>query len=134
VHELILRIANPDLGHPSMDWIRANRSLVDILLYRHYQRHGGLILPPMDPALQAMQAHEEAVNAARAAGTELPHITFPSFGAAPDDSKQEKGGKGKGKGPSGGGRGGPNAWGGIGDKRTFGGGRDEGAPGGGVAL
>jgi hypothetical protein len=115
-----------------MDWIRANRSLVDILLYRHYQRHGGLILPPMDPALQAMRAHEEAVNAARAAGTALPHTTFPSFDPAPDGGKQEKGGKGKG--PSGGGQGGNNLWDNIGDRRPFGGGRDGGAPGGGIAL
>jgi hypothetical protein len=69
----------------------------------------------MDPALQAMRAHEEAVDAARAAGTELPHITFPTFGPAPDGGKQEKGGKGKG--PSGSGQGGPNPWGNIGDKR-----------------
>jgi hypothetical protein len=115
-----------------MDWIRANRSLVDILLYRHYQHHGGLILPPMDPALQAMRAHEEAVNAARATGSELPHITFPSFGPAPDDTKRENGVKGKG--PSSGGRDGPSPWGNIGDKRPFGGGHDRGAPGGGIGL
>ncbi|KAI4646709.1 hypothetical protein J4E93_004932 [Alternaria ventricosa] len=129
VHELVLRIANPDLGHPSMDWIRANRSLVDILLYRHYQRYGGLMLPPTAPALQVMQQHEAAIAAARAAGVHpdnYPHIMFPAFGPPPPGEGEvgSPGGKGKGKmapgKPSGSPPGKGNPFGSIGDRGGFG--------------
>lgn len=82
MQELILRISNRDLGHESMDRIRENRSLVQILLYRHYQRYGGLILPPMAPAVQAMRTHEDNVSAARSAGVredQLPRVAFPPW-------------------------------------------------------
>ncbi|KAL1798408.1 hypothetical protein ACET3X_002445 [Alternaria dauci] len=135
VHELILRIANPELGHASMDWIRQNRSLVHILLYRHYQRYGGLMLPPTAPAIQAMRAHETAVNSARAAGAtadQLPHIVFPSFGPPNDGVPKSPGQKGKtpmsGSPPSG------NSWRSIGDRRWFGHGRGGGPSGGGAAI
>lgn len=67
-----------------MQWIADNRSLVEILAYRHYQRHGGLQLPPREGALAAMQAHQNAVTAARAANPgihpdNLPHINFPPW-------------------------------------------------------
>ncbi|KAF7674770.1 hypothetical protein GT037_007530 [Alternaria burnsii] len=136
IHELILRIADPELGHASMDWIRQNRSLVDILLYRHYQQYGGLMLPPTAPPIQAMRSHETAVKSARSAGAtpdQLPHISFPSFGPPPDDSVPNAPGQ-KGKAPV------PdsspigNPWGSIGDRRRFGGGRGGGASGGGVAI
>jgi hypothetical protein len=80
IHELILRVANPALGHPAMDWIRQNRSLVELLLYRHFQRHGGLVLPPVAAAVQVMRDHEAAVAAARQAGLHpdnCPRIRFP---------------------------------------------------------
>ncbi|OWY58471.1 hypothetical protein AA0120_g11166 [Alternaria tenuissima] len=136
IHELILRIANPELGHASMDWIRQNRSLVDILLYRHYQQYGGLMLPPTAPAIQAMRSHETAVNSARSAGAtpdQLPHISFPSFGPPPDDSVPKAPGQ-KGKAPVPGSSPSGNPWGSIGDRRRFGGGRGRGASGGGVAI
>ncbi|KAH6883267.1 hypothetical protein BKA58DRAFT_417061 [Alternaria rosae] len=136
VHELVLRIANPELGHPSMDWIRANRSLVDILLYRHYQRYGGLMLPPTAAALRAMEQHEAAIAAARAAGVlpnEYPHITFPAFGPPPPRDGEVGSPKGKGKmtpgKPSGSPPGKGNLYGSIGDRGEFGRG---GASGGGV--
>lgn len=79
INELILRIANPDLGHSSMDSIRQNRSLVEMLLYRHYQRHGGLVLPPLAPAVNAMRTHEDALVYARPNPNNPndPRITFP---------------------------------------------------------
>ncbi|KAG9194090.1 hypothetical protein G6011_04125 [Alternaria panax] len=132
VHELILRIANPELGHASMDWIRQNRSLVDILLYRHYQRYGGLMLPPTAPAIQAMRAHERAVNTARAAGAtsdQLPHITFPAFGPLPDEDDPKMPGQ-KGKGAMSGSPPGGNPWGSVGDRR----GPRDGVSGGEVAI
>ncbi|KAF2848523.1 hypothetical protein T440DRAFT_536333 [Plenodomus tracheiphilus IPT5] len=84
VHELILRIANPDLGHPSMEWIRANRSLVEIFLYRHHKFHGGLVLPPMAPAVQVLRNYEVAVAQARQQGIvfeddRYPRIAFPPW-------------------------------------------------------
>ncbi|CAN9186219.1 unnamed protein product [Alternaria alternata] len=136
IHELVLRIANPELGHASMDWIRQNRSLVDILLYRHYQQYDGLMLPPTAPAIQAMRSHETAVNSARSAGAtpdQLPHISFPSFGPPPDDSVPKAPGQ-KGKAPVPGSSPSGNPWGSIGDRRRFGGGRGGGASGGGVAI
>jgi hypothetical protein len=65
-----------------MDWILGNRSLVEILLYRHYQRHGGLILPPRQDAVAAMQAHEDAVEATHQSDPALhpnfyPRINLP---------------------------------------------------------
>jgi hypothetical protein len=122
-----------------MDWIRANRSLVDILLYRHYQHYGGLMLPPTAPAIQAMRAHEADVAAASTAGrssSELPHIMFPAFGPPPPPDEGEVGGgvrspKGEGKSSSSP-PGQSNPWGSIGDRRGFGGGQDGGASGGGV--
>jgi len=82
--ELIFRIANRELGHPSMQWIANNRSLVEILAYRHYQRHGGLQLPPREGGLAAMQAHQDAVAAAfqanpRVNPDELPRVNFPPW-------------------------------------------------------
>ena len=121
-----------------MDWIRANRSLVDILLYRHYQRYGGLMLPPTAAALQTMHQHEAAIAAARAAGVhpnEYPHINFPAFGPPPprEGEAGSPGGKGKGKmtpgKPSGSPPGKGNPYGSIGDRGGFGRG---GASGGGV--
>lgn len=82
--ELVLRIANPELGHPSMDWIIRNRSLVELLLYRHYQRHGGLILPPRQDAVAAMQSHESRIAQIHIASPDLhvdyyPRIVLPNW-------------------------------------------------------
>jgi hypothetical protein len=33
---------------------------------RHFQRHGGLVLPPTAPAVQAMQRYKQTVQLARA--------------------------------------------------------------------
>ncbi|KAI8932565.1 hypothetical protein NX059_010741 [Plenodomus lindquistii] len=87
VHELILSIANPELGHDSMAWIKENRPLVEMLLYRHHQHHGGLILPPMAPAVQVMREFEIAVTNARQRGMpyehdDFPRIKFPSWNTA----------------------------------------------------
>jgi hypothetical protein len=72
-----------------MEPIRQNRSMVEMLLYRHYQRHGGLILPPMAPAVEAMRTHETAVQQVREeygrrTGRKLPdemmpRIQFPNW-------------------------------------------------------
>jgi hypothetical protein len=72
-----------------MEPIRQNRAMVEMLLYRHYQRHGGLMLPPTAPAIQAMQAHQQAVQEAREeclrrTGQHLhpdqyPRIRFPAW-------------------------------------------------------
>ncbi|KAH9862364.1 hypothetical protein J1614_011018 [Plenodomus biglobosus] len=35
IHELVFRIPDPDLGHPSMNEIRDNHCLVKIFLYSH---------------------------------------------------------------------------------------------------
>ncbi|KAH7406609.1 hypothetical protein DE146DRAFT_743656 [Phaeosphaeria sp. MPI-PUGE-AT-0046c] len=99
IHELILRIADQDLGHPAMEPIRQNRAMVEMLLYRHYQRHGGVLLPPMGPANEAMLSHQRAVEQARAQygqrinsdHPEYPRIRFPSCSSTP---------KSKGKGPT----------------------------------
>jgi hypothetical protein len=117
-----------------MDWIRQNRSLVELLLYRHYQRHGGLVLPPVDPGLQAMRQHEAAVAAARTARVaedQLPRVAFPIWDNS--EKKGEEKAKGKGRGPSRGHSGG-TPFADIGSKRPSGGGRDGEAPGGSIAL
>lgn len=65
IHELILRMAHQDLGHPAMEPVRQNRAMVEMLLYRHYQRHGGIVLPPMAPARDALASHQQAVERAQ---------------------------------------------------------------------
>jgi hypothetical protein len=69
-----------------MDWIIQNRSLVQMLLYRHYQRHGGLILPPMLPAREVLGEYEREVQQARQVHPRLdsthesyPRIKFPNW-------------------------------------------------------
>ena len=81
IHELVLRIANQDLGHPAMEPIRQNRAMVEMLLYRHYQRHGGILLPPMRLANETLFAHEAAVQASglRPDHPECPRIQFPTW-------------------------------------------------------
>ncbi|KAF2032777.1 hypothetical protein EK21DRAFT_109522 [Setomelanomma holmii] len=146
IHELILRIADPDLGHPSMEPIRQNRSMVELLLYRHFQRHGGLNLPPTNPAVQAMQQYESTVAQARAQyattyGVQLmpedadwPRLKFPIWNDFyGPNAKKSPDGKGKGRGPSSGGMEGKPFWkgpGGEGSRGPPGGG----AGGGGIAT
>jgi hypothetical protein len=65
IHELILCISDLELGAEGLERVRQNRSMVEILLYRHYQRHGGLMLPPTAPGVQALQDHQHAVQEAR---------------------------------------------------------------------
>jgi len=136
-----------------MEWIRQNRSLVEILLYRHFQRHGGLVLPPLAPALEAMRQYEQAVQdardefARRNPGQDLhpdnyPRMVFPiwrQMSSAPNSPKSPLGpgspftppGKGKGKGgPNHGQMGGFNPFGAPGDRRPPGSG---GAGGGGAS-
>jgi hypothetical protein len=89
IHELILRIADHELGHEAFEDIRENRAMVEILIYRHYQRHGGLMLPPTAPGVQALQDHQRAVREAqeeclRRTGRPLhpdnyPRIRFPAW-------------------------------------------------------
>jgi hypothetical protein len=74
----------PDLGHLAMEPIRQNHFMVEILLYRHYQRHGGLMLRPTAPAIEAMRAHETAIQQARdeygrRTGRGLPEEMMPRF-------------------------------------------------------
>ena len=79
--ELILRIANLDLGDSFMDWIRQKRLLVEMVLYRNYKRHIGLVLPPMAPTIDALQSHENATVVARHTygnPDSYPRIAFPN--------------------------------------------------------
>lgn len=138
-----------------MNSIIENRALVQILLYRHYQRHGGLMLPPRAPALEVLGDYQREVDQARQLNPRLnptdleyPHITFPSW--AEQDAATPRGPKalqGKGPGesgsPAGKGKGrGPARWPsadittsyGNQFRRGPGGGKDGGAPGGGVPV
>jgi hypothetical protein len=111
IHELILRIANQDLGHPAMEPIRQNRAMVKVLLYRHFTRHGGVMLPPTAPALQAMDDHQRAVDEARrkhwlATGKELlpdhyPRMRFPKWRDTGEDGQDQETIEGKPQGTPG---------------------------------
>jgi hypothetical protein len=89
IHELILRISDLELGAEGLERVRQNRSMVEMILYRHYQRHGGLMLPPTAPGVQALQDHRRVVQGAREeclrrTGRELrpdeyPRIRFPAW-------------------------------------------------------
>jgi hypothetical protein len=66
-----------------METIRQNHSMVEMLLYRHYQRHSGIMLPPTAPAVSVMQVYEKTVHEARLehfqqTGRQL-HIDDPNF-------------------------------------------------------
>lgn len=82
MHELVLRVANADLSHPSYEWmtgIAENRSIVEVLAYRHFQLPGGLVLPPRDNALGAIMAHGEGLEAAYQDLGSYPKIAFPNW-------------------------------------------------------
>jgi hypothetical protein len=113
--ELVLRIANPALSAPNLEWmtwIAENRSLVQILAYRHFQRHGGLMLPPLPEGLAALQTHDLALQAAHAGQRTYPVFALPNWrqmmglapansppsgGAPPQTPRGSGSGKGKGK-------------------------------------
>ncbi|KAF1352822.1 hypothetical protein EJ07DRAFT_35110, partial [Lizonia empirigonia] len=55
--ELVLYLVRPQQADQNMATIARDRRLIMMLLYRHYQRHGGLILPPIATARQAADKH-----------------------------------------------------------------------------
>ncbi|KAH7066056.1 hypothetical protein BKA63DRAFT_584924 [Paraphoma chrysanthemicola] len=118
---------NRDLGHPAMEHIRQNRSMVELLLYRHYQNHGGLVLPPTAPANEAMRRYGNGVEL-MPNSAEWPRLKF-RFGRK--EKKGSEAQKGRSKNNSGGVEGKP-FWGAPGDGRPRG--PPGGAAGGGVAI
>lgn len=75
-------LISPAFGDQSFAEVAGNAHLVRMILYRHYQRHGGLILPPRAEAQQVVQAHVAALQTARQQGVpegQLPRIAFPRW-------------------------------------------------------
>lgn len=80
--ELILYLVRPEQADPNMATIAQDRRLVVMLLYRHYQRYGGLVLPPIAGARLAIETHAGAVLEARARGVpqeQAPRVVFPNW-------------------------------------------------------
>ncbi|KAH6639584.1 hypothetical protein C7974DRAFT_410544 [Boeremia exigua] len=80
--ELVLYLARPEQADKTMSSIAQDRRLITILLYRHYQRHGGLVLPPTADARQAIDYHASAIEIACQQGVQkrhLPRVVFPNW-------------------------------------------------------
>lgn len=77
--ELVLFLTHPHQADQNLRTIAHDRRLVTILLYRHYQRHGGLVLPPTAGARRAIDQHATAVQTARQQGLRAPRVVFPNW-------------------------------------------------------
>lgn len=80
--ELILFLTHPQQADQNMATIAQDRRLVEILLYRHYQRHGGLVLPPIAGARAAIEHHAQAVQVAYQQEVPVqyhPRVVFPNW-------------------------------------------------------
>lgn len=78
----MLYLVRPQQADHNMATIARDRRLIMMLLYRHYQRHGGLILSPIATARQAVDIHALAVKSARQQGVledQLPRVIFPNW-------------------------------------------------------
>ncbi|KAF2124581.1 hypothetical protein P153DRAFT_390620 [Dothidotthia symphoricarpi CBS 119687] len=83
VHLLVYAITNPHLHHHArMRDIMRNREVVALLLVRHYENHGGLILPPMSEGRRANEEYAREVAKAAASGRQVGYdIAYPNWTA-----------------------------------------------------
>jgi hypothetical protein len=81
-HVLIYSIANPDDVHPGVADIIPHRSLVLMLLARHFKKHGGLCLPPRADVLSiqyAFRRQREEMRAHHTPQDSLPIMNYPNW-------------------------------------------------------
>lgn len=69
----------PNEGDSGLAEVAQNRTLVQMLFVRDYQRNGGLILPPRQEAQEIAAAHAAVIQHRRLQGfseRHMPQITF----------------------------------------------------------
>jgi|TARA_R110002003_G_scaffold225_2_gene16549 hypothetical protein len=77
--QLIFGIANPGLCHPGVADLASDREMVALLLVRHFKKHGGLILPPLEAARTLQDAHVRVVREDLAAGRQPSPMHYPNW-------------------------------------------------------
>jgi hypothetical protein len=77
--QVIFGLAYPKLCHEGVKDIAEDREMVILLLIRHFKKHGGLVLPPMGPALSLQEKHVEVVRQDIAAGRMPSRMYYPKW-------------------------------------------------------
>jgi hypothetical protein len=56
--QIIGGMTHPDDCHPGVQFIVNQPLLIDLAMIRHFRAHGGIALPPLDPARKRQDAFE----------------------------------------------------------------------------
>jgi hypothetical protein len=77
--EVIFGIVCPDLCHEGVRDFVHDRELVALLLFRHFKKFGGLVLPPHPEVRDMQAAHEDVVRADVTVGRQRTVMRYPNW-------------------------------------------------------